>query len=66
MAVLSKEAGQLKRFMCGTVCGHLIDRIVRLAPGCSPPRPFPHSLPGIPPAAPCTWIASWHPTHLQN
>ena len=58
MAVLSKEAATLKCFMCGTVCGHLIDRIVRLAPECSPPRPCPAFAARVA-AAPCTWIASW-------
>ena len=36
MAVLSREAATLKCFMCGTVCGHLVDRIVRLAAGVQP------------------------------
>lgn len=36
MAVLSRDAGTLKCFMCGSVCGRLVDRIVRLAPGVQP------------------------------
>ncbi|GEM_PF-6735845 len=36
MAVLSREAAALKCFLCGSVCGHVIDRVVRLAPGVRP------------------------------
>ena len=36
MAVLGREAAALKCFMCGYVCGRVIDRIVRLSPGVAP------------------------------
>ena len=36
MAVLSRDAAALKCFMCGFVCGHLVDRVVRLAAGVQP------------------------------
>ena len=36
MPLLGKDAATLKCFLCGFVCGRVVDRIVRLSPGVQP------------------------------